>query len=446
MANQYTYPGGASASATQIGLTTQSNGISDQTLSTIIVSKLETIEARLTKLDGIEAQLAEIKASNENYRQKTTADIDRMTAILAESHRQQQETERRQMITEYRMSQAEQTNTQLKMQINDLENRARVCNLKIEGKYEDPNEDLKQFSLDLINYLVPSGIDPAAITSIHRMGKQQPPQMKPGQRHPRPRTILMTVRSANERNAIYFARTKLRDNTNFKMIFLNDDTTPMTRKMREDYRSVAALAQTNGNSVKIHGDGLIIDGRKYRHGEADQLPPSLTLSKAKTIQMNNGIFFSSEHSFLSNFYPAPFIDQGIIYPTAEHRLQAMKCETAGDRQRLELVRTATTPLEAKRIGDQIVETTQWRNGREDMLRTIIDMKFDQHKELTNMLLNTGNLQLHEATTNAFYGIGATLHSRDLRDGRYAGLNRLGLMLQKKRETVRTNRANPTTQQ
>ena len=123
-------------------------------------------------------------------------------------------------------------------------------------------------------------------------------------------------------------------------------------------------------------------------------------------------------------YPAPFIDNEIIYPKAEHRIQALKCEASGDLHKLELVKSASTPLDEKKTGDQIVETPQWRNGREDMMKRIIDLKFDQHTELADMLINTGDLTLHEATSNSYYGIGTTIHSREMRDRSFTGANRL----------------------
>lgn len=407
------------------------------------LNMLDDIEARLAKLDGIDARLNVIETrldqmqkTDDEFRQRTDTEIDRMNVLITDSQQKHESEERRLLIAEYRVNQAEQINTQLKQQVNELENRSKQCNLKIDGKHEDASENLRKYVSDMTDYLLPNGLEPAAILSVHRLGKPHAPQTKPGQRHPRPRAIMITFRSIHERNLVYYARTKLRDNNNYRAVYLNDDITPMTRRLREDYRSVAALAQINGNNIKIHSDGIVIDGHKYRHGESDQLPSDLSIARAKTVKIDNSIYFSSEHSFLSNFSPAPVIDQGIIYPTAEHRLQALKCEAAGDQQRLGAVRTATTPLEAKRIGDQITETAQWRNSREAALKIIIDLKFDQHAELTTMLMDTGTLPLCEATTNMFYGIGATLHSRELRDKSFSGMNKLGLALQNKRERIR----------
>lgn len=424
----------------------ESDTLSGTTLTMIMtkLEKLDRIDLKLSKLDDIEASIAELKTNTESFMRKTVDDLVTVTGLLDECRRQQTVSDRKHQIAEYRIEQVELANRQLKLQINDIENRSRLCNIKLEGKYEDTNEDLRGYMEELAAYLVPTGFDPASILTIHRIGKIQQPQMRPGQRHPRPRTVLVTVRSVQERNTIFYARTKLRDANSYRKIYLNDDTTTLTRKMRENYRAVAALAQANGNNVKIHGDGIIIDGRKYKHAESDQLPPNLSLAKAKTVTIDGGIYFSSEHSYMSNFYPAPCFDNDIIYPTAEHRLQAFKCEAMGDLHRLELVKSAPTPLEAKKIGDQITETPQWRNGRDAMIKTVVDLKFNQHPELAGMLADTGDLTLHEATMNAYYGIGATIHSREMRDKSFTGANKLGLALQAKRQRIRAAQNNSTT--
>lgn len=105
---------------------------------------------------------------------------------------------------------------------------------------------------------------------------------------------------------------------------------------------------------------------------------------------------------------------------------------AGDLERHCAIVNARTPLEAKRIGDQIQETPEWRQAREDTLRAIIDMKFDQNPQLAIRLIKTRDLTLHEATNNSFYGIGAALNSREMRNKQFTGQNKLGAALEDKR--------------
>jgi hypothetical protein len=46
---------------------------------------------------------------------------------------------------------------------------------------------------------------------------------------------------------------------------------------------VDALADSSGRHTKIHTDGIIIDGNKFKHTEPDQLPKKFFLEKAKEL-------------------------------------------------------------------------------------------------------------------------------------------------------------------
>lgn len=407
------------------------------------IPTLALIMARLDRMeDKLNNSLAEIKVSNESIGDKVTNDMANLTALLADSRRQHSVDSRNLRIAAYKLSITEENNKRLTMQLNDMENRTRVCNMKLDGKPEEEGEDLRQYIAELTAYLNVR-VDPAAMVSVYRMGKRQMlPHARPnhqGYTSIRPRSIMISFRSVQERNLIYFARAKLRDSNKYKSIFLNDDVTTLTRKMRDDYRSVAALARASGSEVRVHGDGVVIDGKKYKQTEQHLLPPHFSLAKAKTVQIDEGLFFHSEHSFLSNFFASPIEDNETIYPTAEHMFQGEKCRVAGEMDHFRQVILAPTPLEAKRIADQIPDSPDWRQQRETILERVLDLKFDQNLDLMDMLMDTGNLTLHEATTNSFYGIGATLHSRELRDKSFKGLNKLGLALVNKRESIRLAR-------
>ena len=152
--------------------------------------------------------------------------------------------------------------------------------------------------------------------------------------------------------------------------------------------------------------------------------------------MDGGLYFHSAHSMLSNFHAAPIIHDGVYYPTAEHRYQAEKCKVANDGARHQQVITARSPLEAKKIGDQIKESDEWRDARDGVMEMVIDLKFDQNKELAKYLMGTRDFTLHEATSNEHYGIGATLNSRTMRNKQFVGKNKLGAILEAKRENLK----------
>lgn len=403
---------------------------------------LSMIMKRLDKLDSLEDKIVKLtstteafKQSTEGFIQKTTSDLAALTERMDRADRQQQTYQRTLAIMDYKLAKSDENNRRLQMRMNELENKAKECNLKIEGKVEQENEQLERYILELANYLTHGKTDRTAIVAARRLGKQSNGQPRTDLRALRPRPILITFRTVQERNQVYYARTRLRNSEQYRQIYLNDDATQMTRTFREDYRSVAALVRRNDKEVRLHDNGIVIEGRKYKHGEANQLPAEFMLEKAKTVKIGEGLYFQSEKSFLSNFHPAPIIDEGYFYPTAEHMFQAKKCEMVNDLVGLSRIKSAHTPLEAKRIGDQIQETSRWTEARESTLKQVLDLKFDQNMDLAKKLIHTGKLTLHEATPNAYYGIGAALHSRELRNCQYTGLNKLGYALMDKRSRL-----------
>lgn len=406
------------------------------------IAKLETnIKDNTKKTEEIIQNTEEIKVTAKTEAERLTVlltdinkqhkqDIERLTDLLEKRSESYDLLNRNFKIVQHSLSVSQEKNRKLELAINELGNQARQCNLKIDGKTESPTENLQTFVTDLANFL---GTNPDSICNAYRLGRLTAHHQNA--REARPRPIMLTFNTFQDRNKFLFARLKLKDAPAYRGIYVNDDVTPLTHKLRDDFRSVAALARAAGRDIKVHGDGVIIDGTKYKHIDPGSLPPQFSLNKAKTIELYGGLYFQSEHSFMSNFHPSIIEQDNIIYSTAEHFFQAEKCRSAGDTARLRRVLAASTALEAKKIADQIVETPTWRNEKLKVMEKALSLKFHQNKELAKLLINTGNLTLHEATKNGFFGIGATLHSKELRDRAYKGLNKLGVALQELRSKL-----------
>lgn len=410
------------------------------------LDQLEEIRDKMGAIATLDGKIDKLTGTTNEFIAQTRDDLDTLAGMLEDGRKQQEASSRACTILEHRVAEAEHENKQLHMIVNGMQNKSKECNIRMDGKREDEREDLKDYVLQLAKKITRSGagLDPSAIVTAHRLGKK-PSQHNDGQNavH-RPRPILVTFRSIQDRNELYYSRTKLRNYEEYKHIYLNDDVTAATRKVREDYRAVATLVRNNNKEVRIHDDGLVIEGRKYKYEQADQLPPQYTIQKARTVRMDGGLYFHSAHSVLSNFHPAPIIQDGVYYPTAEHCYQAEKCRAANDRARHDLVIKARTPLEAKKIGEQIKETDTWRETREEVMKMVVDLKFNQNQELARYLMDTRDFTLHEATSNDHYGIGATLNSRSMRNKQYKGKNRLGAILEAKRADLRAEHEDDNT--
>lgn len=139
-------------------------------------------------------------------------------------------------------------------------------------------------------------------------------------------------------------------------------------------------------------------------------------------------FDGTQYSFLSNFYTAYVVWEGIKYPTSEHAYQAAKTLN------LELRKNVfgdmnSSPALAKRDGRKIELRSDWESVKIDVMREIVRIKFQTHPKLAEKLLATGNEELVEGNTwgDRFWG---------QVDG--VGENWLGKILMEVREELNAN--------
>lgn len=128
----------------------------------------------------------------------------------------------------------------------------------------------------------------------------------------------------------------------------------------------------------------------------------------------------------SNFYPAPVRLKGRSWPTTEHYFQAQKFAGTPHEQ---AVRAAKTPMLAARMGrDRALPLRRdWEAVKDGVMREAVRAKFEQHADLREVLLATGDARLVEHTENdAYWGDGG--------DG--SGRNRLGEILMEVRAALR----------
>jgi ribA/ribD-fused uncharacterized protein len=137
--------------------------------------------------------------------------------------------------------------------------------------------------------------------------------------------------------------------------------------------------------------------------------------------------FFGENRFLSNFYPAELVWDGIIWPSAEHAYQAAKVLDREERLRFSRMRT---PSEAKKSGKTLVLRDDWEEVKYDIMLEIVRAKFKQNPDMRARLLATGDAHLEE---------GNNWHDRTwgvCPPGSNIGLNYLGEILMTVREELR----------
>lgn len=140
-------------------------------------------------------------------------------------------------------------------------------------------------------------------------------------------------------------------------------------------------------------------------------------------------FYSTNDKYgkFSNFTTAPILLDGKTWKTVEHYFQAQKF--AGTEQENE-IRNAATPMIAANKGRSRKYPLRhdWESVKDQIMRSAVTAKFEQHPELRQLLLSTGEEPIIEkTTTDLYWGCGT--------DG--TGKNMLGIILMEVRDRLKT---------
>jgi len=133
--------------------------------------------------------------------------------------------------------------------------------------------------------------------------------------------------------------------------------------------------------------------------------------------------FQGQYRWLSNFWPSPFVLDGIHFPTVEHGYQAYK---ASDGQEFVRILDARSPGEAKRLGKRVKLRMNWEAIKDGVMLALVRAKFEQNPDLAAKLIATGDEELVEGNTwgDTYWGV-----------CRGVGQNKLGKILMNVRQEL-----------
>lgn len=328
---------------------------------------------------------------------------------------------------------ANHENRLLKQQIALVEDASKILSLRIAGLHKRSGENLVTY---VASTLSRTGVSCSYedIDYAKRIGKY-----KPGSTCP----ILVKFIRESKRNLILYNRANLNCNAN-TLVWINDDVSNFTRRQRKTVRDIAAYAKSQGTTdLKIHGDGLVLGNGKYKHQDLDLLPAHLSISKAKQIADDSDLYFQSEYSPLSNFYPCTIYDENDVYfNCAEQLFQHKKAIHHNFLFTADKIMLTRDPYELKRLGNQLPTSQTWLQEEEAIMTDILRDKFTQNGDLAGVLIATGNLHLHEATADSKWSTGAELSSKAVINGIWQGSDVMGSLLEVIRSELREGTDTP----
>jgi ribA/ribD-fused uncharacterized protein len=142
---------------------------------------------------------------------------------------------------------------------------------------------------------------------------------------------------------------------------------------------------------------------------------------------------NNKNGFLSQWYYSPFQDdEGIIYNCSEQYMMYHKAKLFNDNLIAEYILNTTLPYEQKKLGKKVKNFNQkiWNEQCESIVFTANLLKFSQNPKLKEMLLNTKDTILVEASPyDNIWGIGLSeSDKRALDSKKWLGENKLGKIL------------------
>jgi len=133
--------------------------------------------------------------------------------------------------------------------------------------------------------------------------------------------------------------------------------------------------------------------------------------------------FKGEYAFLSNFFPAPTVYEGLLYQCSEGAYQAAKSMDLIERIKF----VSLNGAQSKKLGKLVKLREDWNERRIGIMCEIVLNKFEGNPNLREMLVNTGDATLIEGNYwhDVFWGVC---------DG--TGANHLGIILMDVRELLK----------
>lgn len=306
-----------------------------------------------------------------------------------------------------------------KLQFHDI--KSNRFSLTIEGLLESKDKDAKTQLIKKVNGDAQVDLKSEEIVSIRRIGKVT--------KYRKNRSIALVVRDEMARNKVLRARGKLTPEIANTAIWINEEVPATYRRRKSMLRDLVKLAITKKYQAKIDQGGINLDGKLYLPHQFDKLPQGLQPHDACAKETDNqGIAFASEWTPLSNMFRTEFSYKDIWYNSAEQAYQYQKAVFHGQQDLADDIIITTDPYECKKLGGRTDDSDKWDKTCEEKMAEILDAKFKANPSIAETLINTGEATLYEATQDNFWGINCTLHSKEAREEKGTGQNKLGYLL------------------
>lgn len=148
---------------------------------------------------------------------------------------------------------------------------------------------------------------------------------------------------------------------------------------------------------------------------------------------------NEENGYLSNWYPAHFIVEGIEFSSMEQFMMYQKAGRFHDASVAKEILSTNDVAEIKKLGREVhgYNENTWNGVRQIIVYEGLKAKFSQNAELKEKLVDTGDAILAEcAVRDQIWGIGLSMRDPNRLDrSKWRGKNLLGYALMMVREQL-----------
>ena len=248
---------------------------------------------------------------------------------------------------------------------------------------------------------------------------------------------MVTFERQEARDAVFARRIELKHSNNFQRVWINEDAGPASKRKQGIIRLISRQAQLQGVDCRTGKYALHINKVKYDDADWEELTPQLQPASLKQLKIDNDtIAYQSEFAPFSNFYPRVTKFGKHDFFCVEQAYQFVRAKTLNRPLAATRIFLSRDVHYIKQIGNDLGTSEIWEKRKYDVMYVCLINKFEQHEDLKDLLLSSGNLQLVEATPDRLWGCGATLSSNVLRRHNWPGQNKHGETLMKVREELR----------
>ena len=317
----------------------------------------------------------------------------------------------------------------LQDKVHHLESYSRRENLLFDGIPETPNEDLLSKVTQFIGQTlkVPGTIQ---LSRIHRLGK--PHQLTPDSAT-RPRTVIARFHFCPDRDKVWKASWSLKNSKIKVSEDFPENVLCNRRLLLPVLRAAKQHSAFKRKKCFLRGDRLHIDGAVYTVSTLDNIPTKLqwAVKGERYISKTDSTYFFGRQCFLSNFHPAPFIDNGIRYSCSEQYYLSQKSLFFNDETTAGAIMRSKDPAQMKSMSRRIkgLDEAKWNQRARACMERGCMLKFSQNEQLLEKLLETKGNLVEANKHDSFFSCGLALGDPNISEqSRWTGQNVLGSIL------------------